>query len=140
MMTRHQANNSLIRGLNVINQALAAHHDQRPWKQILEASHKEFTKAPLVIVIEDGCSDSVMNETFFVQVTGDRFCLVSTQAASAEEAMRPASTRTPDWKVTAGYLDELASRAAYYVEHPAHIGLEWLTRRLGLRNTDVTCA
>ncbi|MDA0808059.1 MAG: hypothetical protein O3B68_08695 [Planctomycetota bacterium] len=54
--------------------------------------------------------------------------------------MRPASTRTPDWKVTAGYLDELASRAAYYVEHPAHIGLEWLTRRLGLRNTDVTCA
>jgi len=66
MMTRHQASNSLIRGLNVINQALAAHHDQRPWKQILEASHKEFTKAPLVIVIEDGCSESVMKETFFV--------------------------------------------------------------------------
>ncbi|MFT5324149.1 MAG: hypothetical protein ACI8P0_002009 [Planctomycetaceae bacterium] len=132
MMTRQQASNSLIRGLNVINQALAAHRDQRPWKQIIEASHEEVSKQPLVIVIEDDCSESATKETFLVQVTDERFCLVSTQAANAEEAMRPASTRKPDWKVTAGYLDDLACRTAYYIEHPSRIGLDWLTRRLGL--------
>ncbi len=132
MMTRHQASNSLIRGLNVINRALAAHSDERPWKQIIETSRATFTKEPLVIVIEDDCSETAAKEKFLVQVTDERFRLVSAQSADEEEALRPAATRKPDWHVTMRYLDGLACRAAYYIEHPTRIGLDWLTKRLGL--------
>lgn len=138
-MTRHQTGNSLIRALNVINTALVENAERFPWSQIIEAARNRLSGQKLIIAVEDDRSEVEHRENFLVQLRNDRFCLVSEDVALPETS--PASdldrvaesTRVkPDWHVTTRYLDDLACRARYYVEHPARIGLDWLTDRLGI--------
>lgn len=134
-MTRHQAGNSLIRALNVINTALAANCERGPWNQIVAAARSRLCNENLVISVKDDRAEPVHDERFLVQLRNDRFCMVGSRAAdSAGETddEKQAVTDKADWKVTTRYLDDLACRARYYVEHPSRIGLDWLTDRLGL--------
>lgn len=134
MATRNQTGNSLVRALNVINTALTENQDCWPWSQIVESARKRLDGAPLVIAVEDDRSEDREQEQFVVELRNDRFCMVNGRSmdANVQDAARPAK---PDWKVTARYLDDLAWRAGYYVKHPARIGLDWLTSRLGLGGT-----
>ena len=135
-MTRPQTGNSLIRALNVINTALIENQECWPWSQVIEAASSRLAGGNLVVAIEDDRSESDHEEQFLIQVRNDRFCLVSDQSGNATDESdsdnEAAAWANADWKVTTRYLDDLACRARYYVEHPGHIGLGWLTDRLGL--------
>ncbi|MFT5323178.1 MAG: hypothetical protein ACI8P0_001025 [Planctomycetaceae bacterium] len=135
-MTRHQTGNSLIRALNVINTALIENHEYWPWSQVIETAGSRLAGGNLIVSIEDDRSESDHEEQFLIQVRNDRFCLVSDPSANADDEFgndkEAAASVNADWKVTTRYLDDLACRARYYVEHPGRIGLGWLTDRLGL--------
>ena len=135
-MTRHQTGNSLIRALNVINTSLIENHESWPWSQVIKTAGSRLAGEKLVVAIEDDRSESDHEEQFLIQVRNERFCLVSDQSANADNESgsdnEAAASADADWKVTTRYLDDLACRARYYVEHPGRIGLGWLTDRLGL--------
>jgi len=135
-MARHQTGNSLIRALNVINTALIENDERWPWSQVIKTVGSRLAGENLIVAIEDDRSESNHEELFLIQVRNDRFCLVSDQSANAEDHSdsdnEAAASANADWKVTTRYLDDLACRARYYVEHPGRIGLGWLTDRLGL--------
>lgn len=135
-MSRHQTGNSLIRALNVINTALIENAERFPWSQVLDAARNRLSGEKLVIAVDDDRSETDHREKFVVQVRNNRFCLVGDDMAepddsSSSDSMRGSAAKV-DWAVTTCYLDDLARRARYYVEHPARIGLDWLTERLGL--------
>lgn len=134
-MTRHQRGNALIRALNVINMALVENRERRPWSQIVKAASSRLAGEKLVVAVEDDRTESDNEETFLVQLRNDRFCLVgnrTSQADSNTSVEKASDIDNADWKVTTRYLDDLACRAKYYVEHPGRIGLDWLTDRLGI--------
>ncbi|NQV27878.1 MAG: hypothetical protein HQ518_26305 [Rhodopirellula sp.] len=134
-MSRHHSGNSLIRALNVINTALIENRERCPWNQVVKAASSRLSGEKLVVAVEDDRNESDDQETFLVHLRNDRFCLVGNQPGRADDD--PAIEKThnadaADWKVTTRYLDDLACRATYYVQHPGRIGLEWLTDRLGI--------
>lgn len=134
-MTRHQTGNALIRALNVINTALIENSERRPWNQIVDAARTRLSGKKLTVTVDDDRSETEHQERFLVQLRNDRFCMVS-EADSLQtvqsDSSNPQSTAKADWNVTTRFLDDLAFRAKYYIEHPARIGLDWLTDRLGL--------
>lgn len=135
-MTRHQTGNSLIRALNVINTALIENAERFPWSQIIDTARSRLSGGKLIIAVEDDRSGVDHCEKFLVQIRNDRFCLVGDEVTQPEDSSSSGSKQGQpakvDWNVTTRYLDDLACRAKYYVEHPARIGLDWLTDRLGL--------
>ncbi len=134
-MTRHETSNSLIRALNVINTALTENKERRPWSLIVDKTRKQLAGEKLVVAVQDDRSDSDREEKFVVQVRNDRFCLLSDRPAkpdTEQDRTTCVAQTQADWKVTTRYLDDLACRAKYYVEHPSRIGLDWLMDRLGL--------
>lgn len=139
-MARHKASNSLIRALNVINTALARNSDCWPWSQVVAVAKERLTGERLVVAVEDDRTESDCQEQFLVQLRNDRFCMINGREINVAQnnygrstaGRKPVTSGNADWNVTTQYLDDLASRATYYVEHPARIGLEWLTDRLGI--------
>jgi len=119
--------NAVIRALNVINTAISTHGDQCPWKDIIEVARRQPAGEKLVVAVADDRSAGADEEFFEIQLRNDLLSLTPSDN-SAEHQMPGAA----DWHVTTRFLDDLASRAQYYVDHPGRIGLAWLTDRMGI--------
>ena len=117
-----------VRYLDVSNEALAAHQDSFPYKQILTVSGIILGDRKIgTIVYEEDPDMPIDYFTIAFSRNSRRLELVS------EELEKDTAFR---WKVRREYLERVVERPQEYIRHPERLDWEWLKSRLGIGATE----
>jgi hypothetical protein len=108
--------------LNVCNQALDAHADEFPYRQLVQAAERLAADRRFGVAVYKTERDAPY-DFYTVTMTEGRFELLS---HGKEE---------PDltWKVSQDYLKKVVDDPDTYIQHPAKLDWDWLKSTLGVR-------
>lgn len=107
--------------LNVANAAVAAHKDETPYKQMIQAADKLAGDTRFGVEVYADDPDQPF-ESFTVRHREGRLELLAHGKQDADV----------DWKVSRDYLQKVVDDAQTYIDEPARLDLDWLRSRLGL--------
>ncbi len=107
--------------LRVINQAIEAHRDASPWREIIASTSGRGGKKVFSVVIHEGDPLRVVDR-YAVRMHEGRFEVV-------EQGRLDAAF---DWQVSVDHLRHLVGNPGEYIEAPAKLDLGWLEQRLGV--------
>ncbi|MDX1649123.1 MAG: hypothetical protein R3263_04645 [Myxococcota bacterium] len=107
--------------LNVVNAAVAAHKDETPYKQMIQAADKLAgdTRFGVEVYADD---PGEPYESFTVRHDEGRLELVAHGKEDVDL----------DWKVSRDYLQKVVDDAQTYIDEPGRLDLDWLRSRLPL--------
>lgn len=120
-MTQLDINALFVQFLNVCNQAISAHKETFPYKQILGLSETVMGGRNIGLAIYADDPDTPF-DYFTISLRNGKLALV----AHGKEAPEIA------WKVSRTYLERVVENPQTYIEHPEKLDLDWLVSRLGL--------
>ena len=109
--------------LDVINGALVEHEGSMPYEGLLRASETALGNRLIGVAVYE--SDPWAPFDYFtIRFRNRRFELVSH------------GTRETDmvWRVSPGYLEDVAENAQEYIENPVRLDWDWLKGRVGVES------
>ena len=107
--------------LRVINQAIEAHKDASPWREIVARTSGRRGPKVFSVAIHEGDPEQVVDR-YTVRVHEGRFQVV--EQGRVETAS--------DWRVSIDHLRRLVVHPDAYVEAPTKLDLGWIEQRLGI--------
>jgi len=107
--------------LNTLNQALAAHRNQMPYKQIIDASDKVFGDRKLGVAVYK-TDPSAPHDFYTVKMVDGRIAFVSHGKDAPEYS----------WKTKEAFMKDVVDNKQYYVDNPSKLNWDWLTSRIGM--------
>ncbi|HBZ69172.1 MAG TPA: hypothetical protein DEP35_05250 [Deltaproteobacteria bacterium] len=107
--------------LRVINQAIEAHRDASPWREIVASTSGRRGPKVFSVAIHEGDPPRVVDR-YAVRMHEGRFEVVEQGRLEA----------APDWQVSVDHLRHLVVKPGEYMEAPAKLDLGWLEQRLGI--------
>jgi hypothetical protein len=105
------------RYLAICNEAIAAHEDEFPYRELTSAAEHMLGDDPIDLVIYDDEPKAAFSV---------RFKKKRLKPKGAPKDVRKA------WRVNLSYLRHVAAHPETYIEHPENLDLDWLKSRMGL--------
>jgi hypothetical protein len=107
--------------LRVMSEALTAHKDASPYREMLARAGRILGGQDLWVAIYEKSPGAPVDH-YTIRMDGAKFHVV------AHGKQEPAA----DWTVSVDYLRRVAGNPQAYIDVPARLDLGWLERRLGL--------
>ena len=120
-MTEQEERRLFVKALNVMNDAIGAHADETPYKQILQASEEIAGDERLGVAVY-AKDPKKPHDYYTVRFHDGRLELLE----------RGKHETRATWKVSRAYLKEVARDPEPYVAHPEKLDLDWIKSRLGI--------
>jgi hypothetical protein len=112
----------LTDALRVIGQAIEAHADVSPWREIVaRTSARERRRKTFAVAIYEGDPEHVVDH-YVIRVHEGRF----------EAVERGRSEPAVDWRVSVDSLRHIVAEPDRYLDAPEKLDLGWLQTRLGI--------
>jgi hypothetical protein len=112
----------LREALQVVNDVIGANRDRMPYAQLLERGDAVLGGRNIDVMVHQDGDPAETLACFTMQLRNGVFELVSADG-------NPSLT---EWRVSQGYLLQLALHPDDYIEHPARLDWEWLRSRVAL--------
>lgn len=112
----------LTQALRVINQAIDAHRDTSPWREIVAKTSGGRAPAALGVEIYEGDPERIVDR-YAIRAHEGRFEMVESGKIEPEI----------DWRVSVDDLRHIVAKPDRYLEDPSRLPLAWLELRLGIR-------
>jgi hypothetical protein len=110
----------LTRALAVMRQAIEAHRDTSPWREIVAAT--SGPKSPtFAVALCEGDPERIVDR-YVIRAHEGRFEVLEHGTTDPEV----------DWRVTVDHLRDVVADPDRYVAAPERLGLGWLVERLGI--------
>lgn len=111
----------LSQALRVINQAIDAHRDTPPWRDIVAKTSGAHAPARLGVEVYEGDPPRVVDR-YAIHAHEGRFELVEQGRGEAEI----------HWRVSVDDLRHIVAKPDRYLADPSRLPLAWLEARLGI--------
>jgi hypothetical protein len=107
--------------IEVWDRAIRRHQSKFPYREILPRCEKALRGRNLLVQVYDNNPDRPVAH-FQVRLENGLIRPVGEEQYEGEKA---------SWRVSKEYLQDVAHNADHYVEHPAKLDWDWLTRPIG---------
>lgn len=111
-----------LQALNVMNAALEIHRHSLRLRPLLSLAEAQLNGRDLTVAIIDDDRPTRRVDSVTIRLQYGRFVLVSHTRTRAQA----------DWRVSLGYLMDVARNPRRYLDDPEQFDFTWLRRRLGL--------
>lgn len=115
--TRNDAEALFERYLAVCNEALAAHEDEFPYRELTGTAERLLGDQPIDLAVYDDEPKAAFSVRF--------------KKKRLKPKGKPADVRKA-WRVNLSYLRHVVENPKTYIEHPENLDLDWLKSRMGL--------
>lgn len=107
--------------LNTLNQALDAHREEAPYKQLIDLGQKLMDDKKIGIAIYKS-DPSSPHDFYTVKFTDGRLAFVSHGKEAPDHS----------WKVKESFMQDVVKDKQTYIQNPAKLDWDWLRSRLGI--------
>lgn len=107
--------------LNTLNQALEAHRNETPYKQIIDASDRVFGDEKLGVAVYK-TDPSSPHDFYTVKITDGRIAFVSHGKDAPEYS----------WKTKESFMKDVVENKQHYIDNPQKLNWDWLKSRIGI--------
>jgi hypothetical protein len=120
-MTDRDTLSVFTRALNVMNSALEAHKDEKPYSVLIQATEKAMGERKLGVGVYE--SDP-----------GNPFDYFTIRYREGSFELDAHGKKDPDlvWKVSRDYLEKVAADPQEYIDNPLKLDWDWLKSRVGV--------